>query len=409
MTIAPPDTDSLLRHTGWTYFPIAFIARLPFAMIVVGVLTLVVSARGSIALGGLTSAAVGIGAAVFGPLLGAASDRFGQRAVLVPVGLLNAALLAAYPFVVSGPMSDGMILAFSCCIGATAPQVAPMSRTRLVAIITHRFSTEKRDRALDSTMAYESAADETGFIFGPFLVGVLASAIAPWLPIATAATLTLVFVTAFALHPTGRLTTDRASRLEQAPAHELTNPRLLVVVVGMLGVGSFYGATLTSLTAFMETRNNADGAGLLYGFMGITAAGVALASALIPRRISLGRRWLGFAAILLAGSIAYASSTSVLFLSLMLAVVGIGIGPTQLTLFSLGSERSPLGRLGTTMTMLGSSVIVGQSLAAALTGMVSERYGATSALSMPVVAATLVLLAAMMNLVLSRPRMIRTD
>ena len=37
---------SLIQHTGWAYFPIAFIARLPFAMMVVGVLTLVASATG---------------------------------------------------------------------------------------------------------------------------------------------------------------------------------------------------------------------------------------------------------------------------------------------------------------------------------------------------------------------------
>src|SRR5699024_9771633 len=68
---------SLLRLAGLPYFLIAFIARLPFAMMVVGVLTVVVSARGSLSLGGLTSAAVGLGTACFGPLLGAAADRFG--------------------------------------------------------------------------------------------------------------------------------------------------------------------------------------------------------------------------------------------------------------------------------------------------------------------------------------------
>ena len=67
---------SLLRIAGFPYFLIAFIARLPFAMMVVGVLTVVVSARGSLSLGGLTSAAVGLGTACFGPLLGAAADRF---------------------------------------------------------------------------------------------------------------------------------------------------------------------------------------------------------------------------------------------------------------------------------------------------------------------------------------------
>ena len=60
--IAPARADeTLIDHTGWIYWPIAFIARLPFAMMTVGVLMLVVAATGSVGLGGLTSAAVGIG------------------------------------------------------------------------------------------------------------------------------------------------------------------------------------------------------------------------------------------------------------------------------------------------------------------------------------------------------------
>ena len=55
---------SLLREAGLAYFPVALMARLPFAMMVVGILTLVVSARGSLALGGLTSAMTGLGTAL---------------------------------------------------------------------------------------------------------------------------------------------------------------------------------------------------------------------------------------------------------------------------------------------------------------------------------------------------------
>ena len=54
------DGPSLVSLTGAGYFPLALIARFPFAMMVVGVLTLVVSARGSVELGGLASASVGI-------------------------------------------------------------------------------------------------------------------------------------------------------------------------------------------------------------------------------------------------------------------------------------------------------------------------------------------------------------
>ncbi|WP_144715456.1 MFS transporter [Curtobacterium pusillum] len=399
---ATTDDRSLVAHAGRWYFPVAFVARLPFAMMVVGVLTLVVAARDSVALGGVNSASVGIGAAVFGPMVGAAADRFGQRRVLVPVGLVNAALLGVFPLVVTGSAPDSAVLALAFCIGASAPQVAPMSRTRLVAIIGQRMAPRRRDKVLSGTMAYESAADETVFIIGPFLVGLLATAIAPWVAVAGASALTFVFVTAFALHPTGKLVLGRHEELVQAPARELLRPRLVVVVVGILGVGLFFGSTLTALTAFMESHGEPAQAGLLYGLMGIGSAGLALGSAVFPRGFTLGWRWLVFGVVLLGGAVAFSQVQSVLAAGVVLAVLGIGIGPTLVAQYSLGSERSPVGRSATTMTILGSAVIVGQSIASAIAGDVAEQHGVGAAMLLPAVSAAVVVLAAVANLALGR-------
>ncbi|SDQ21286.1 Major Facilitator Superfamily protein [Curtobacterium sp. UNCCL20] len=397
-----PDDRSLVALAGRWYFPVAFIARLPFAMMVVGVLTLVVSARDSVALGGVNSASVGIGAAVFGPMVGAAADRFGQRRVLVPVGLVNAVLLGLFPLVVTGSAPDLAVLAMAFLIGASAPQVAPMSRTRLVAIIRQRMAPARREKVTSGTMAYESAADETVFIIGPFLVGILASAIAPWVAVAGASALTFVFVTAFALHPTGKLVLGHHEEVVQAPARELLRARLVVVVLGILGVGLFFGATLTSLTAFMEIHGESSQAGLLYGLMGIGSAGLALGSAAFPRGFALGWRWLVFGVVLLGGAIAFAQAGSVLAVGIVLAVMGVGIGPTLVAQYSLGSDRSPVGRSATTMTILGSAVIVGQSIASAVTGDVAEQHGAAAAMLLPAASAAVVVLAAVANLLLPR-------
>src|SRR3954469_8260688 len=248
MTLPRLTESPLVRHAGFSYFPIAFIARLQFAMMVVGLLTLVVAERDSVALGGFNAAVAGIGTALAGPLLGTAADRFGQRRVLVPLGLVNAVLLGAFVLVVGSSAPNLAVLALSVLIGASAPQVAPLSRTRLVAIIKRRVAPDRTEKLLNGTMAYESAADEMVFIVGPFLVGLLATAIAPWVAIAGAAVLTSVFVTAFALHPTGRVQRGPEQLWNQAPACELLTARLLTVVAGTLGVGIFFGTTLTSLT-----------------------------------------------------------------------------------------------------------------------------------------------------------------
>lgn len=399
MTQTSIPSPSLLRLTGLPYFVIAFIARLPFAMMVVGVLTIVVTVRGSLALGGLTSAAVGLGTALVGPFLGAAADRWGQRVILLLCAVLNAAMLAGFALVVYTPAVDAAVLASAFAIGATAPQVSPMSRSRLVTIIAERMPQARRARATSATMSYESAADETVFVFGPFLVGILASFIAPWAPIAITSGLTLLFVGAFALHPTARHVSGERTSDGRAPspAFELFRPGLLVVVVGIFGIGLFFGANLTALTAFMSDRGAAEQAGLLYGVMGVGSAVLALGIAWLPARFTLPARWLVFAVILVVGSVLFATAATVPSMVVALALTGIGIGPTIVTQYSLGAARSPLGRSATVMTMIGSGVVVGQAIAAAATGAVAERAGTQVTLVLPLIAAAIVLSAGIVN------------
>ncbi|PKI92753.1 MFS transporter [Actinomycetales bacterium SN12] len=403
MTQITASSPSLLRLTGIPYFVIAFIARLPFAMMVVGVLTMVVTVRGSLSLGGLTSAAVGLGTALVGPFLGAAADRWGQRPVLLLCGVLNAAMLAVFALIVYAPAADAVVLASAFTIGATAPQVSPMSRSRLVTIIAERMPEMQRARTTSATMSYESAADETVFVFGPFLVGILASFIAPWAPIAIASALTLLFVGAFALHPTGRHVSVERDSDGRAPSsvRELFRPALLVVVIGIFGIGLFFGAALTALTSFMADRGAAEQAGLLYGVMGVGSAVLALAVAWLPPRFTLHARWMVFAAILVAGSALFATAESVPAMIIALALVGIGVGPTIVTQYSLGAARSPRGRSATVMTMLGSGIVVGQAAAAAGTGAIAESAGTQLALVLPLVAASIVLLAGVVNRLIS--------
>ena len=64
-----------------------------------------------------------------------------------------------------------------------------------------------------------------------------------------------------------------------------------------------------------------------------------------------------------------------------------------MTLYSLAATLSPAGRSATTMTMLGSAVVVGQAVASAVTGALVDRLGPQTALILPAVAAALVVVA----------------
>lgn len=396
------DDRTLLQHTGWVYWPIAFIARLPFAMTTVGVLMLVVSVTGSVGLGGLASAAAGIGVVLAGPVIGDLADRYGQRRILVPVGLVNGILLAMFPVVVMSRAADEVLLAAAFAIGLTAPQTAAMSRSRLLTIIGARLAPARQATTTTRIMSYESAADETAFVVGPFLVGILAALIAPWAPIAIAALLSLAFVTSFALHPTARVDVPGQDAEVRAPARAVLSAGVLVLAAATFAVGMFFGSTLTSLTAFAQTHGDESQAGLLYGLMGIGSAALALGIVLLPSRFAQRRRWVVFAFVLTLAAAGYATAASSGAIVWWLLVMGLGVGPTLVTLFSLAGERAPSGRAATTMTLLGSTLTLAQALSSAATGWLADEVSLAAAMAVPAVAAACVLMLGGVNVAIER-------
>lgn len=221
---------------------------------------------------------------VGGPLLGAAADRFGQRYVMLLSGLGNAAvalLVDGLGRVCAG--IDGWLLAVAVLVGATAPQVGPMSRTRLVTYIT-RMPKEKRGKTLQSTFAYESAVDEIVFIFGPVIVGLLATTLNPAAP-SLAPPSDPRLRHGVCASPFSKRDPARRPRVT---AH-CSGAGSRTVSVSHHGGGFGHArhrillrATLTSLTSWMEDRG-AEQTGLLYGLMGVTSAALALGVALFRR------------------------------------------------------------------------------------------------------------------------------
>jgi MFS family permease len=138
--------------------------------------------------------------------------------------------------------------------------------------------------------------------------------------------------------------------------------------------------------------------------MGVGSAILALGVAFLPARFTLPGRWLLFAAVLFAGSLILPSVHDVTAMLIALAVMGCGIGPTLVTQFSLGAAFGPADRSATVMTMLGSSLVVGQAIGAVVTGQIADGAGAQTALLLPVIAAGLVLAAGVVNALLARPR-----
>ncbi|WP_157981671.1 MFS transporter [Protaetiibacter intestinalis] len=377
----------LRRMTGTWLFVVAFAARIPVAMNVVGVLTLVTLVRGSVAEGGLVSAALGIASGVGGPLLGAIADRHGQRGVLLVVAVLHPLVLAGLVGAVYAELPIGVVTAAGAVAGATIPPVSPLMRARWLALLA--ADTRAGGRGVPTALGYESMADEISFVGGPVLVGVLATTLGPVAPLAASAAIVVVFVAAFAVHPTATLVHagDHEVADAVAPRRALLTASVLLPTAGMLAMGAFFGATLASLTAFMEEAGAGESMGLLYGIMGATSAVAAVLVGRLPARFPLGARWAtGFAALALAG-LALTLAPSIPVIAAVFALAGVAVGATLVTLFTIGAEAAPAGRLATTMTMLSSGIILGQGVTVALVGAVAESAGADASFAAIAIAA----------------------
>lgn len=401
----------LSRLAGPGFIPLGLFARLPLAMLTLGTLTLVTSVSGSYALGGTAAGAVGIGSALGAPLLGALADRRGQRPVLLTAAVLNTTAVMALILtasVLAGPgASRAWVLAAAFAAGASSPQVGPLARVRWMALTTEAPVSEGTQGAgkqahakqdLDTALSYESTADEVTFVLGPALVGVLASLAAPWLPLALAAAMTIVLVPAFAGHPSHLAVRPHpkaaagASLRGGARGTAGIRPVVVLPVLAMVCMGTFFGSTQAALSSFSAGFSGPELAGLLYAAMGLSSAAAALSVAYWPQRFTLGWRWILSAALMAALALLLLVPSSLAGMVAVLLVLGLPVGPVMVTVFATGGVVAPARRLGTVMTALASGIVAGTALGSSAGGHLAEAGGYQAAFLVPVCAASVLAL-----------------
>jgi MFS family permease len=348
-------------------FVISILARLPLAMLAIGVLVHVKAVTGSFAAAGLASGTLAVAQGIGGPLLGRLVDRRGQTTVLVAGALVAGCALVALAAAPAGaPLA--MLLVLAAALGGLTPPVPACIRALLPGLVDE-------PEALRRAYAADSAAVELTWISGPPLVLLIGALTSTGAALAVTGAMLVLLTLLFAAAP--------ASRRWQAPERgthavrgALHGPGIRTLALVLAGTGLVFGGTEVAVTAAAEDLGRTAAAGPLLGLWGLGGllGGLAATHAGGGARSGAGLALL--VAALGCGHAALAATASS-FVALALAIVlaGTFIAPTCATAYAMVDEAAPHGTVTEAFAWMATAVAIGTSLGAAVAGAVADAAG----------------------------------
>ncbi|MFI1286353.1 MFS transporter [Streptomyces sp. NPDC020858] len=344
----------------------AFLARLPAALCPIGTL-LLINERDGIGPAGAVAAALWLGQALGGPVIGRLADRRGHRPVLLVACGANAVVLFALVAAVLGGLPLAARMALAVAAGLTVPQVGPLARARWA-----RLAGEDK-RLLGAALSFDTTLDEVGFMVGPALAGILAVTVHPASALLLAGALILVFGTLFAVHPTAP---GPAAAAPGARAGvRLWSPGLVLLCAMAVLQGAAWSGANTGVNALAESLDEAGAAGLVWAAMAVTSSLAGFVTVARPGSADLAVRLRWTIAVQAALTLPLLAVSGLWGAAFAVAGIGLAVAPHLIALFGLVERAGPAERMGEAMTMVGSGLILGQALAAAVSGPLASAHG----------------------------------
>lgn len=329
---------------------------------------------------GLVLAAEVVGAALGMLLQGRLIDRFGARAVLLPVVLAHVGFLLSFLAAVRIDASLAVIVGFTFAWGFTNPVLVPSLR----ALWGTLFQGEERETAY----ATQAVLTEVVFVLGPVLASVVSLAVSPSAAVVLAAVLSLVGVALFSLTIVSRTASAEQVAKRSASWFSALSPsgmKVLLIVAGLSGVMG--GAIEILLPVFAENDGRTELAGVGFAVLAI--------GSIVGGVIYGARRWGGsvsFRLALLTGALGVALLPLVvadgfLVACVVLLIAGAGIAPAEACLYGLIDDAADDATVVEANSWITAIYTVGLGAGTAAGGVLVERLSLSAAAVLPAAAA----------------------
>lgn len=363
-------------------FVLSFLARLPVAMVPIGMVIYVHQLRGDYVVAGVVAAGFTVGAALGTPWWGALTDRCGQTRVLAPLSLAAAVVLAAFTALVATPAASAVVVAAAVVVGAVRPPIPAAMRSSWKVLVHH-------PRQLHAAFSLEAVVGEVVFITGPLLLSVVVLLGWPSAPLLVAAGLQAIGGLGYSLTPVARGWHAAVPTLTEGCTRgpsPISQPAVLAVLAVTLLLGVGFGVFNTALTASATSAfARPELVGVLFMAVagGSAVGGVVYGSRSWPGQdrqrllVSTGAFTLGLAtlAVVLA-----APHPQVHLAVVVLAVMGAPIAAGLVMRSNLIDDHASADRLNEAQSWLNTAHSAGSAAGAVVAGLLVQGRGAAAAM-----------------------------
>jgi predicted MFS family arabinose efflux permease len=365
----------------------AAVARVPIAMLGIGLVLLVSGSRGSYGQAGAVAAASLVAGSLAAPLQARLADRLGQPQVIAPLLVVHAAAVVAAVVAVESGASLLVVALAAAVAGTTLPQFGAFVRARWSARLAGT-------PGLPTAFALESVLDEVVFVVGPVLVTVVATQVSP--DVAVLGTLLFTCGGGVAYLLCRSTVPPRHVREPGVRREPLPRRTLLPLVVAFVAMGATFGAIEVSTVAFADERGRIAGAGAV---LAAFAAGSMLAGLAFGALVTSGptrRRFVLGQAVFALALVPTVLVASLPALAVVLAIAGLAISPTLITGFGLAESSSPRSRVTEALAWVNTALGIGVAIGAAVAGPIIDGTGASAAYGVAVAGGLLAALSAVL-------------
>jgi MFS family permease len=342
------------------------LARFPIGINALAIVLYLRAERGSFAVAGAVAGALAAGSGIGAPVQGRLVDAYGQRRVLVPLGVIHAVALGALVASTEAGTPTAGLVAFGFLAGFAIPPTSSVLRSMWPGLLRDRPQLIQAAYALDSVLI------ELIFIAGPLVTALVATVLEPQAVLVLSAVSVIIGTVTFTALPPSRAMRPQRDRPRAGALGALGSPGVRTLVLTSLPAGIGIGICEVTLPAFSDAEGSRELAGMLLAVWSIGSAAGGLAFGAWHRRPELQRVHLAVTALLPLALLPLAAATSVPVMALLVLPAGMFIAPLLATRNELIGWVAPAGSKTEAYTWPVTAFVGGISIGSAMAGGIVE-------------------------------------